>query len=99
MFGLFKRKNRSVVSQEKAIEYQQVAGLVCMDIDLLWDIVNDEDITKEEILLQIKTLVDDKNEIIANKEVRERKWAAANLLFSLPRGIVMSTPLTANDIG
>lgn len=82
-----------VESRAQAFEYQQVAGVLCLDIDVLRDIVtNNENMTKEEVIEQIQLLVDNKNELINNKEVRESRWAAAHLLFNLPRGSIVAGP-------
>lgn len=97
-FGKKKEKldmdNRIPVElRDKAFEYQQVAALVCNDIDIMWQVVQKDDMSKEDIIAQIRLLVDNKNEMIKNKEVRDRRWHAANLLFSLPRRSVVATKI------
>ena len=65
--------------KEKAWEYQQVAGLLCQDIDLLARIC-DSDVTREEIIWHVKDLQNGKNEMISNKKVRDQRYAAASWL-------------------
>ncbi len=96
MFKWFKRRKFSPIPaeyKEKAWEYQQVAGLLCQDIDLLVDICDDEKITKEEMLWHIKHLQKGKNEIITNKKSRDSRYAAASLLASIPKGCIVSTKM------
>jgi len=79
--------------KEKAWEYQQVAGLLCEDIDLLVDLCDDEKITKEEMLCFIKDLQKTKDLIISDKESRDSRYAAAYFLASIPKGCIVSTPM------
>ena len=71
--------------KEKAWEYQQVAGLLCMDIDLL-DKCVDESMSKEEIIWQVRDLVEKKNDMITNKESRDDRYSAAAFLVFLTGG-------------
>lgn len=71
------------MNDEKALEYQQVAGLLCMDIDVLAEIAEDPDITLEDLLWQIKDLQEKKDDMITNKESRESRYAAVALITSL----------------
>jgi len=68
--------------REKAWEYQQVAGLLCLDIDLLVNVCR-SDMSKEEMLWQIKDLQEKKDEIIRNKDARESRYQAAYFLSNL----------------
>lgn len=79
--------------KEKAWEYQQVAGLLCQDIDLLVDMCDDEKITKEEMLWFVKDLQRAKDEMISNKESRDSRYAAAYFLASIPKGCIVSTKM------
>jgi Fe-S oxidoreductase len=86
MFGWFRKKKRldpiPVEHLAKAIEYQQVAGLLCMDIDILVDVC-DSDMPVEDILWQIRDLRDKKDEMIRDKVARESRYAAAAMLFAV----------------
>lgn len=72
------------ISQEQAQEYREVAGLVCLSLDLLSDMAEDDmfnlDRLRREILLARK----DKEEIIHDPKMRKTKWEACNFLFSIP---------------
>ena len=90
MFDWFRRKKQivselPVESREKAIEYQQVAGLLCMDIDLLVDCCECDGMTKDDMLWQIRDLRDKKDEITVDKEAREGRYTAAAMLFSVAK--------------
>lgn len=88
MFDWFRRKKQiiselPVESREKALEYQQVAGLLCMDIDVLVDCCECEGMTTDDMLWQIRDLRDKKDEMIRDKEARESRYAAAAMLFAV----------------
>lgn len=68
---------------EKAFEYQQVAALLCMDIDLLVEVCKDPNLSKEDILWQINDLKDKKDKITTDKKVRDDRFSAAHFLFGL----------------
>lgn len=73
-------------SKDKAVEYQQVAGLLCLDIDLMADCCNESDMTKEEILWHVNDLVKKKNLYTTNKEEREKQYTLTAMLFNIPKG-------------
>ena len=64
-------------------EYQQVAALLCMDIDLLDDCV-DGSTSKEDLLWFIRDLVDKKNDMINDEKSRQNRFSCARLLMGLP---------------
>jgi hypothetical protein len=103
MFKWLKRKSKKLNSKveftsipaeykEKAWEYQQVAGLLCQDIDVLVTIC-ESDATREEIIWHIKDLQKGKDEIIENKKLRDSRYAAASFLASIPKGCIVSTKI------
>jgi hypothetical protein len=64
------------------LEFQKVAGLLCLDIEVLNKCVN-ESTPKEDIIWQVRDLVKRKNEMISNKEVRDSRYAAASFLMNI----------------
>ena len=86
MFSWFKKQRKielPVECREKAVEYQQVAGLLCLDIDVLVKVCEADGMTAEEMLWHIRDLRDKKNEMIRDKKVREGRYAAATMLFAV----------------
>lgn len=75
---------------EKATEYREVAGLVCMDLDLLNDIASDTKLTAEELRKHIEYVVKKKDEMIADASVRIMRYYAAAMIFNLPPGSIRS---------
>ena len=67
---------------EQLEEYKQVAGLVCLALDILEEVANDRTLTADELRAQIKLTVGDKNDIIANKEARQSQYSAVSVLFN-----------------
>jgi len=87
MFGWLRRKKTTICgipaeSREQAWEYQQVAGLLCLDIDVLVTVCEAKGTTAEEMLWQIRDLRDKKNKIISDKVTRQNRYAAASMLFA-----------------
>lgn len=76
------------MQDEKSLEYQQVAALVCNDLDCLHDIATTQNLTAEQLVKQIALTHKMKDEVIADKENRERRFYAVMMLYNLPRGIV-----------
>lgn len=72
-----------VECREKAIEYQQVAGLLCLDIDVLADVCEADGMTAEDMLWHIRDLRSKKDEMIRNKAAREGRYVAAAVLFAV----------------
>ena len=69
-----------MIDQEKALEYKQVAGLLCMDIDILADIV-ESGVCGPDMRWHIRDLVSKKNKMISDKRERENRYSAAELVF------------------
>jgi hypothetical protein len=78
------------ITAEKAREYQEVAGLLCIDIDMLSDLAAMPDVTYERLRLGIERLKEKKDQVITDAETRERRYAACEALYSLPRGAIRS---------
>lgn len=73
------------ISQELANEYREVAALVCMDLDCLGIAAERSDATADELRELIKLAIETKDQTTQQPEVRRRRYAAAAMLFSLPR--------------
>ena len=67
-------------------EYQQIAALVCLDLDTLLEVSTDRDITLEELREQIKLTHSLKEEMIVDSDIREKRFNMAVMLFNLPKG-------------
>ena len=65
-----------------ADEYQQMAGLVCLKIDVLSDMADDPTITLEELREQIKLVARDVEELKTNPAERESQYACCSWIFS-----------------
>jgi hypothetical protein len=63
-------------------EFQQVAALLTLDIDLLNDVA-DEQKTAEELLWLIRDLVAKKNDMVENADSRNNRYAAAEAVYGL----------------
>ena len=63
-------------------EFQQVAALLCLDIDILEECIDDS-MSKEDILWQVRDLIDKKNDMINNEESRNSRYSAASMLMRL----------------
>lgn len=68
------------IDQAKALEYKQVAGLLCMDIDILVDIAN-SGAGLGDLLWQVRDLAHKKAKMISDKKERESRYSAAELVF------------------
>ena len=71
-----------MINQEKALEYQQMAALTCIGIDLLADIAETKGITRQELREQIKLLKEDKDTWINNPKERQKRYAAGSFIFN-----------------
>lgn len=72
------------ISQEKALEYMQVAALLALDIDILHDIsIQKNGLTLEQLVDQIKHLHKMKEDVINDAKNRKSRYDACCLLFSL----------------
>lgn len=80
-----KEQMRQITDEEfeQFIAYQQVAALVCMDIELLQDIVQNGDHTAEQLRKHIAMIHENMLDAQTNKESRVRRWEAGVLLFNL----------------
>jgi len=72
-----------MIPPEKAEEYQQVAALVCMDIDTLLEISQQPENTVKDLQDQIALLHEMKEDIIKNPEKRKSRYNAACALFGM----------------
>ena len=82
------------ITQEKALEYQQVAALACLDIDLLSDICEQEDMTLERLKAQIRLVKGNKDDMISDPRSRNKRYTAATLVFgAVAEGLVWSESL------
>jgi len=82
------------ISQEKAKEFMQVSALVCLDLDVLYDISKDETMTADDLRAQIKLIYENKEAAINDAKGREDRYEAGCLVFSaVASGLVRSTPL------
>lgn len=76
---------------EKATEYQQVCALLCQDVDVCYEIAHSTtNPDGKKLQAQIDLLHEHKQDMITNKESRERRYAAALALYSLPPGAIRS---------
>lgn len=83
------------ISQDKALEYRQVAAIVCMDLDLLADIAGDESLSLEDLRKQVQYVHSKKEELINDPDVRARRFGAASMVFGMAAaGMIRSTPLS-----
>ena len=71
--------------QEKSFEYQQVAALLAIEIEMKHEMVHHrDDWTKEQLIEVFDELAEEREKVISNQEYRENKWHNMSLLFSLP---------------
>lgn len=83
--------NESPQFVEKAKEYQQVAALLSMDLDLLYEIAHEAtNPDAKKLIGHIELLHSNKEKMISDKEVRQRRYYAAAMLFRLPPGSIKS---------
>lgn len=96
-FNWFRRKRTTFHNHQQASEYQQVAGLLCMDIDVLVDCCESDGMTAEKMLWHIRDLKQKKDEMISNKKARESRYAAAAFLVACTQsGMVRTDEIAAN---
>lgn len=72
------------ISQESAQEYREVAGLVCLDLDMLLEMAKDSSCTKEDLIWHIKNTHEKKDNAIKNKKDRQWRYQAAQVIFNTP---------------
>lgn len=77
-------------------EYMQVAALVCMDLDILLDIAENDSLTAEQLVKQIKLMHADKEKAINNPKDREDRYRAMGFVFgAAAAGLVQCTKIGA----
>jgi hypothetical protein len=82
------------MDKDKAKEYQEVAALLALDIDTLYDVSRDEKLTADELRWHIALIHEMKESAINDAKGRQERYEACNLLFSLAAGgHIRSTPL------
>jgi len=67
---------------EKCQEYQEVAGIVCQDLELLQKMAKGNR-TAEELKSFIALMYNNMKEAIADKEKRKSRYQAMGLLFNM----------------
>jgi len=69
-------------------EYQQIAGLVCLDIDLLARVAESEKWDEKDLRNMIFQLKKKKDELISDAKVRESRYNAVSntLNFATKKG-------------
>jgi len=72
------------IPQEKAEEFQQVAALLASDIDLAWDMAQEEPENTKFLFWIIKNLKEKRDIAISDAQARQKRFEACCLLFSLP---------------
>lgn len=86
--------NGVAITQEEAEEYQQVAALVCMDLDILLECANCGDMTAEELVAQIRHAHEQKESMTADPKIRQSRYEAASIIWNaVAQGHVRSEPL------
>jgi len=79
------------IPEEMAREFQQVAALVCQDVDILNDIASQSDVTLESLRAQVELLHSNKERAIKDKEWREMRFDAAIRIWgAVSAGLVRS---------
>ena len=66
-----------------ADEYRQVAALLAWELDMLREVANDTDTSAEELRDIIRDVVERKDQIVSNREHRERQFAALHTIASV----------------
>ena len=69
-----------MIDQQKATEYKQVAALLCLDIDMLYEIMESR-ASCGEIAWHIRDLKDKKDKMLSDKREREMRYSAAEAVF------------------
>ena len=71
------------IPEEKAQEYREVAALVCLEVDLLAEVVA-PDMTADSLRWHIAQLFAEKERLIADQKYRRERFAMMSVLFNLP---------------
>lgn len=69
---------------EKCEEYQQVAALMALDLDLLQTVSKRKDMTLDQLREHIVYTIEKRDEMINNPESRKQRYLSAAMLFSIP---------------
>jgi hypothetical protein len=69
------------ITQEQALEYQQVAGLLALDIDMAWKMAQGDPEDTKMLFWIIKDLKEKRDKAISNPEVRQKRYQASSLVF------------------
>lgn len=69
--------------KEKFDEYQQVAAITCLDLDLLKDLADDSTITLKELKDYIIHIHEQKEKMVADGGARINRFNTSALLFRL----------------
>lgn len=73
-------------------EFQKVAALVCMDIDLFSDMAKDTPESAPELMAKLRQMKDD---LMADKELINKRYSAASNVFSASQsGLISFEELT-----
>lgn len=71
------------ITPEKANEYMQVAGLLTGDVELLHQMSQNQNLSREDLVGQIELLHENMVEMTTNKESRESRWGASVAIWGL----------------
>lgn len=66
-----------------ADEYRQVAALLAWELDMLREVASDSDMSADELREIIRDVVERKDQIVSNREHRERQFAALNTIAAV----------------
>ena len=61
-------------------EFQQVAALLSLEIDILESLGNDKKITADEYRDHIKLIIQRRNEMVSDKKLRDQRFQAYQML-------------------
>ena len=70
---------------ERCAEYQQVAALISLDLDLLAIVSRRKNITVDELRKHIQFTIEKRDDLVNNAELREQRYRMAEMLLKLPR--------------
>lgn len=71
-------------TNEKCIEYQQVAALISLDLDLLHSVSNRQDLTLDDLREHIAYTIEKRDEAVSNAEARKQRYHMTSMLLNLP---------------
>ena len=73
----------SAKHKEQYDEYQQVAAILALEIELKIDMIQHDQWTKEELIELFEDLADVREKTINDKEYRENRYNTLGMLFNL----------------